>query len=74
MLGDRVKLGLFLYRMRGGRQYQLAHKCGLLPNTLSSMLHGAITPSRDDARIQRLADELGLSIDEFFQPDDGPAV
>jgi transcriptional regulator with XRE-family HTH domain len=70
MFSERVHLAILLSRMRGVPQYRLAIRTGFTPTLLSSLVHGAVKVSRDDVRIQRLAEELGVDVDEFFEGDE----
>lgn len=56
---ERVKLG----RTPG---YQIAHRAGIHPSTLSKLIHGAEHIKPDDYRVLAVARVLGLKPEECF--------
>jgi diphthamide synthase (EF-2-diphthine--ammonia ligase) len=52
---------------RGVQQYKLALQTGFNPNFLSGIIHGAVTVKREDRRVRRLCNILGLSVEEAFE-------
>jgi len=53
-------------------QYRLAHKAGINPNELSKWIRGIAYPHKDDKRIRRLANILGLSLENVFAENEMP--
>jgi hypothetical protein len=49
------------------RAYEIAHKAGLHPSTLSRILHGIEEVEYGDSRVLRLAKVLGLKPSECFE-------
>jgi hypothetical protein len=48
--------------------YQLAQQCSIHPNDLSKWIHGIKQPRRDDPRLLKLADLVGVSHKQIFNP------
>jgi transcriptional regulator with XRE-family HTH domain len=51
------------------RQYQLAQAAGVHPSTLSKLINGIERATRDDPKVQRLAEVLGIPSDEMIEED-----
>lgn len=54
-------------RLHHLRAYQIAHKCGVHPSTLSKLLNGIERPAQGDARVLRLAAFVGVPLSEAFE-------
>jgi hypothetical protein len=67
MLSDRLRQKVLQERSRGVRQYQIAHRARIHPTVLSALLSGAIPAKRNDPRILRLAEVLGVRESECFE-------
>ena len=51
------------------RQYQLAQAAGVHPSTLSKLINGIERATRNDPKVQRLAEVLGIPSDEMIEED-----
>ena len=47
--------------------YKISMQAGIHPNTLSKILHNAIPIRKDDKRILRIGEILGLTSGELFE-------
>jgi transcriptional regulator with XRE-family HTH domain len=63
---DTLRRAILAERARGVRQYEIARKADLHPTVLSAIASGAIPIRATDPRIARLADVLGVSVDDCF--------
>ena len=52
------------------RSYQIAHKAGVCPSTLSRLLNGIDEARPGDERITRIAKVVGLRAKECFEEDE----
>jgi hypothetical protein len=51
------------------RQYQLAQSAGLHPSTLSKLINGIERVKKDDPKVLRLAEVLGIPSQEMIDED-----
>lgn len=67
MVSEKLRHALIAERIRGARQYEVARKAALHPTVLSAIVRGAIPVKRNDRRVLRLGEVLGLKPDECFE-------
>jgi DNA-binding transcriptional regulator YdaS (Cro superfamily) len=63
MVSKRFKEAVRAWRPK---QYELAHRAGIHPVTLSQMVTGYIRPKFNDPRVLKVAKIIGLSPSECF--------
>ena len=63
MVSEKFKAAIKLHSLKA---YQIAHKAGLHPSTLSKILNGIERVAPNDPRVLRVAKVLGLMLEECF--------
>jgi hypothetical protein len=66
MVSDTFRLELLKRRAAGVKVYEIARQANVRANELSGIAAGSITVRRGDARVERVAAVLCLTVDEAF--------
>lgn len=66
MISNQFKLAIKTNPLQG---YQIAHKAGLHPSTLSKIVCGIEKVKKNDPRVLKVAAVLGLKKDQCFEGD-----
>lgn len=64
MISPTLRLALLRARAAGVRQYAIARRLNLHPTLVSQLVNGSIPIRRDDPRVAKLAEALGVPLDE----------